>query len=94
MSRKMNEYELIFNASAGTAPREEVAKWLEQNDDVGHAEPKDATKLAVVATEDVARKVVESFNGTVAKIELRRENAITVPSPYQKKARRPGFSEA
>lgn len=94
MSKKMNEYELEFNSAAGSAPQEEVAAWLAQNEDVARTQTMTEggrRKLALVSTEEVARRVAEAFSGTVASIQMAKENVVTIPDAYKKKARRPGF---
>lgn len=103
MKRQMNEYVLLLNNAAESSPLPEaaaafnsqLAKWLQDNGasaDVLRTETgAQSAAVSMVCTEEIARRVVEAFSGTVASIRMDRENIITIPAPLPKKTRRPGF---
>jgi hypothetical protein len=104
----MNEYVLLLNnvaessplpaASASVAFNAKVAQWIQDNGataDVIRTEASaDASKVSMICTEDVARRVAESFAGAVGSVKMQKENVITIPDPLPKKTRRPGAEPA
>jgi hypothetical protein len=99
MTKQMNEYVLLFNNAAESSPlpagqfSERFAKWAEQTgiaSDVLRTENK-SEGMTVVCTEEIARRAVEAFSGTVGSIRMDKENVMTIPAPLRKKARRPEF---
>lgn len=94
MTKRMNEYIFVLNANADLFNLQ-LSQWVNTSGaaaDVLRFEPRrEHPAVSIICTEDIARRVVETFADHISGTHLSRENVVTLPSPLPKKARRPGF---